>query len=85
MRQTQTLAPQMRQSLRMLQMTSLELRAELQHQMETNPAIEDVTGKMERPMSSELPEEHVSGAVSTMLELNAVAVVEGDFAVVYQF
>ena len=64
MRQTQTLAPQMRQSLRMLQMTSLELRAELQHQMETNPAIEDVTGKMERPMSSELPEEHVSGAVS---------------------
>lgn len=64
MRQTQTLAPQMRQSLRMLQMTSLELRAELQQQMETNPVIEDVVGKMERTMSSELPEEHVSGAIS---------------------
>ena len=64
MRLTQTLAPQMRQSLRMLQMTSLELRAELQHQMEMNPVIEDVVDKMERPMSSELPEEHASGAVS---------------------
>ena len=64
MRLSQTLAPQMRQSLRMLQMTSLELRAELQHQMETNPVIEDVVGKMERSMSAELPEEHVSGAVS---------------------
>ena len=64
MRLTQKLAPQMRQSLHMLQMTSLELRAELQHQMETNPLIEEVVGKMERVMSAELPEEHVSGTVS---------------------
>ena len=34
MRLGQTMAPQMRQSLKMLQMTSLELRAELQHAME---------------------------------------------------
>ena len=32
--------------------------------METNPVIEDVAGKIERAMSAELPEEHVSGAVS---------------------
>ena len=36
-RQTMTLAPQMRQGLKMLQMTSLELRAELLHEMEMNP------------------------------------------------
>ena len=43
LKQQQTLAPQMRQGLKMLQMTSLELSAELQHAMETNPVIEDVT------------------------------------------
>lgn len=64
MRQTQVLAPQMRQGLDILQKTSLELRAELQHQMETNPVIEDVTSHMERTLSTELPEEHVSGAIS---------------------
>lgn len=64
MRQTQALAPQMRQSLDMLQMTSLELRAELQRQMETNPVIEDVVGRTERPLSEVAPDEHASGAVS---------------------
>lgn len=64
MRLSQTLAPQMRQALKMLQMTSLELRAELQHAMETNPVIEDVGSKTERQLSSELPEDHVYGAVS---------------------
>ncbi len=63
-RQSQVLAPQMRQGLDMLQMTSLELRAELQRQMETNPVIEDVVGKTERPLSATLPDEHASGAVS---------------------
>lgn len=64
MRLTQTLAPQMRQSLRMLQMTALELRAELRHELEMNPVIEEVVGKMERTMSTELPVEHASGAIS---------------------
>lgn len=63
-RQTQILAPQMRQGLDMLLMTNLELKAELQHQLATNPLIEDVTTPMERILSSELPEEHVSGAIS---------------------
>ena len=64
LKQQQTLAPQMRQGLKMLQMTSLELRAELQHAMETNPVIEDVTSRIERQMSRELPESHTYGEVT---------------------
>ena len=64
LKQQQTLAPQMRQGLKMLQMTSLELRAELQHEMEVNPVIEDVTSRIERQMSSELPEAHSYGEVT---------------------
>ena len=64
LKQQQTLAPQMRQGLKMLQMTSLELRAELQHAMETNPVIEDVTSRIERQMSTELPEAHGYGEVT---------------------
>ena len=69
MRLGQTMAPQMRQSLKMLQMTSLELRAELQQAMEHNPVIEEVRSPIERQMSSELPEEH-SGAAITERELD---------------
>ena len=64
MKLQQTLAPQMRQGLKMLQMTSLELRAELQYAMETNPVIEDVTSKVERQMSVELPPSHSYGEVT---------------------
>ena len=64
MRQGQAMAPQMRQSLKMLQMTSLELRAELQRQMELNPVIEDVRSPLERQMSAELPQEHAAAAVT---------------------
>ena len=64
MRLGQTMAPQMRQSLKMLQMTSLELRAELQHQMELNPVIEDVRSPLERQMSAELPQEHTGAAIT---------------------
>ena len=41
-RQMMILAPQLRQSLEMLQMPILELRAMIQQEMEHNPAIEDV-------------------------------------------
>lgn len=41
-RQLMVLAPQLRQSLEMLQMPLMELRAMVQQQMETNPAIEDI-------------------------------------------
>ena len=64
LKQQQTLAPQMRQGLKMLQMTSLELRAELQHAMETNPVIEDVSSRIERQISVELPESHAYGEVT---------------------
>ena len=40
-RQVQTLAPQMRQSLEILQLPMMELRALIQHEMEQNPVIED--------------------------------------------
>lgn len=63
-KQSQVMAPQMRQGLAMLQMTALDLRAELQHQMEFNPLIESVTSPMEKVLSTELPEEHTSGAIS---------------------
>lgn len=63
-RQSQVLSPQMRQGLAMLQMSHLELKAELQRQMAQNPVIEDVTSRMEKPLSEQLPEERASGAVS---------------------
>ncbi len=46
-RQVQTLAPQMRQSLEILQLPMMELRALIQHEMEQNPVIEDVTSAQE--------------------------------------
>lgn len=63
--QTQILAPQMRQALRMLEQTALELRSELQQQMWENPVIEEVRSSIERTISSELPEEHVSDEISS--------------------
>ena len=50
LKQQQTLAPQMRQGLKMLQMTSLELRAELQHEIDRykdvpSPAIILIPGR----------------------------------------
>ena len=46
-RQIQTLAPQMRQSLEVLHLTTMELRALIQKEMEQNPIIEDVTSAHE--------------------------------------
>lgn len=57
MSQTQTLAPQMRQSLKMLQMTSLDLAAELRQQMAENPVIEDVRDPAETLLSTVAPDE----------------------------
>jgi RNA polymerase sigma-54 factor len=46
-RQMMILAPQLRQSLEMLQLPLLELRAMIQHEMEQNPTIEDVVSPQE--------------------------------------
>ena len=55
--QTQTLAPQMRQSLKMLQMTALDLAAELRRQMQENPVIEDIRNPSETLISNVAPDE----------------------------
>ena len=49
------LAPQLRQSLEMLQLPMLELRAVIQQEMETNPTIEDVTDPHEVSVDAEKP------------------------------
>jgi RNA polymerase sigma-54 factor len=54
-RQMMVLAPQLRQSLEMLQLPMLELRAVIQQEMETNPAIEDVTDPHEVSVDAEAP------------------------------
>jgi RNA polymerase sigma-54 factor len=46
-RQIMILAPQLRQSLEMLQLPLIELRALIQHEMEQNPTIEDVVAPQE--------------------------------------
>ena len=54
-RQMMILAPQLRQSLEMLQLPMMELRAVIQQEMETNPTIEDVTDPHEVSVDSEQP------------------------------
>jgi RNA polymerase sigma-54 factor len=54
-RQMMILAPQLRQSLEMLQLPMLELRAVIQEEMETNPTIEDVTDPHEISVDAEQP------------------------------
>ena len=63
-RQMMTLAPQLRQSLEMLQMPVLELRAAILKEMAINPTIDDVTTPAEVTLSAAAPEappqEHVT-------------------------
>ena len=71
MEQVQTLAPQMRQSLKMLQMTSLDLAAELRAQMEKNPVIEEVRDPTETLLSDAAPDERAGkSAADTDVELD---------------
>ena len=62
-RQVMTLAPQLRQSLEMLQMPVLELRAAILKEMSVNPTIEDLKDPSEVVLSvaqPEAPEHHVT-------------------------
>lgn len=62
-RQVMTLAPQLRQSLEMLQLPALELKAAIIKEMSVNPTIEDVRDPVEVTMSAaapEPPQEHVT-------------------------
>lgn len=51
LRQTLTLGQQQLQGLRLLQMTLPELRTEVQHEIESNPAIEDTDHPLETTMT----------------------------------
>jgi RNA polymerase sigma-54 factor len=64
MQQTQVLSPQMRESLRILQMSSLDLITELKHQIDTNPVIEPLSNSNESPISSVEESRHSSGAIT---------------------
>lgn len=55
-RQVMTLAPQLRQSLEMLQLPVLELRAAILKEMAVNPTIEDLKDPTEVPFSTAQPE-----------------------------
>ena len=62
-RQVMTLAPQLRQSLEMLQLPVMELRAAILKEMSVNPTIDDVRDPSEVMMSEaapEAPQEHVT-------------------------
>ncbi len=54
-RQVMTLAPQLRQSLEMLQMPVLELRAAILKEMAVNPTIEDLKDPVEVMLSDAMP------------------------------
>jgi RNA polymerase sigma-54 factor len=54
-RQLMILAPQLRQSLEMLQLPIQELRAMIQQEMESNPTIEDVISSQEVSVDAEAP------------------------------
>jgi RNA polymerase sigma-54 factor len=62
-RQVMTLAPQLRQSLEMLQMPVMELRAAILKEMAVNPTIDDVKDPAETLLSEaqpEAPQDHVT-------------------------
>jgi len=71
LRQQMVLAPQLRQSLEMLQLPMLELRAVIQKEMEQNPAIEDVRDPSEVSIEAEQPQPEKEGAAEEPLDFDA--------------
>ncbi len=69
-RQVMTLAPQLRQSLEMLQMPVLELRAALLKEMAVNPTIEDLVDPAEVVLSVAMPEIPQKHATDEGLDFN---------------
>ncbi|MDD2455027.1 MAG: RNA polymerase factor sigma-54 [Kiritimatiellae bacterium] len=69
-RQIMTLAPQLRQSLEMLQMPVLELRAAIIKEMEVNPTIEDVSNPAEVTLSEAMPEKDEQHATDNGLDFD---------------
>ncbi len=69
-RQVMTLAPQLRQSLEMLQMPVLELRAAILKEMAVNPTIDDLKDPSEILMSAAQPEAPENHATDEGLDFN---------------
>ena len=71
---TPQLAPQQRQSLKLLAMSLPEMRQELVREMETNPVIEDFDHSLETPLSAaeERAEERAEAAAEPLPEDEAV-------------
>lgn len=69
-RQVMTLAPQLRQSLEMLQMPVLELRTAILKEMSVNPTIEDVKDPTEVILSSAQPDVPQHHATDEGLDFN---------------
>lgn len=65
------LAPQLRQSLEMLQLPMLELRAIIQKEMEQNPAIEDVRDPTEVSIEAEQEQPEKDGTKDEPLDFDA--------------
>jgi|688.fasta_scaffold117735_2 RNA polymerase sigma-54 factor len=70
-RQMMILAPQLRQSLEMLQLPLLELRAVIQKEMEQNPTIEDVRDPSEVSIEAEQPQPEKVDAADAPLDFDA--------------
>lgn len=69
-RQVMTLAPQLRQSLEMLQMPVLELRAAILKEMSVNPTIDDLKDPSEVVLSTTQPEAPEHHATDDGLDFN---------------
>lgn len=69
-RQIMTLAPQLRQSLEMLQMPVLELRSAIIKEMEQNPTIEDFDDPSESLLSEVMPDPPESHPTDEGLDFN---------------
>ena len=69
-RQVMTLAPQLRQSLELLQMPVMDLRAAIQQEMAVNPLIEEVKDPAEIVLSVALPEAPPQHVTDNGLDFN---------------
>ena len=69
--QTQVLAPQLRQGLRLLAMNLADLRQELIREMSVNPVIDDIESTLEKSTVSDIAEEERPLAELLIADLDA--------------
>lgn len=71
------LAPQLRQSLEMLQLPILELRTMIQKELEQNPTIEEVPVAEQKPIAEDIPTMEAPPAPEPILEPQGPSQMEG--------